>query len=179
LLHRCKAGGGITTGFVPGEFGYDELWKRGARTVVCGVRSDYRLLVADDDPGFRETVQEILQPHFETITVGSGEEAIHIVERRVVHLVLMDVHMHELSGLQAVRIVKTIRAEIPCILITSDMSDQVRQEAVLARVYTVLQKPPSQRQLLTTVGEALRESWEAAGEGGATIDEPGEPGWAN
>ncbi len=147
--------------------------------MVCGVRGDYRLLVADDDPGFRETVQEILQPHFETIAVGSGEEAIHVVEQRVVHLVLMDVHMHELSGLQAVRIVKTIRAEIPCILITSDMSDQVRQEAVLARVYTVLQKPPSQRQLLTTVGEALRESWGAAGETESAFEEPWEPGMAN
>jgi len=129
--------------------------------VVAPVEHDYRLLVADDDPGFRETVQDMLSPHFETITVESGEQAITIVEQRIVHLVLMDFHMHALNGMEAVRIVKSIRAELPCILITSDPSDSLRREAAEARAYKVLRKPPSRDLLLTTIGSALRESYES------------------
>lgn len=134
--------------------------------MICEDRQDFRLLVADDDAAFRETVQDILSPHFETIAVGSGEEAIQVVERRVVHLVLMDVHMHVLSGVEAVRIVKTIRAELPCILITSDVTERLREQALRERVYAVLEKPPSQRQLLTTIGDALRASYDAVGDDG-------------
>jgi CheY-like chemotaxis protein len=112
-------------------------------------------LLADDDDGFRETVCEILEPHFETIAVRSGEEAIDVVERQVVHVALFDVHMHAMSGVEAVRAARRIRADLPCILITSDISDYLRQQARLARAFTVLSKPPGQRELLATIDAAL------------------------
>lgn len=123
--------------------------------MVCGTRQDVRLLVADDDDGFRETVCEILEPHFETIAVRSGEEAIDVVERQVVHVALFDVHMHAMSGVETVRAARRIRADLPCILITSDVTDYLRQQARLARAFSVLSKPPGQHELLATIDAAL------------------------
>ena len=126
--------------------------------MVCGTQHDVRLLLADDDDGFRETVCEVLQPHFETIAVSSGEEAIEVVERHVVHVALFDVNMHRMSGVDTVRRAKMIRADLPCILITADVTDYLRHQARLARAFTVLSKPPKQRELLATIDAALRRS---------------------
>jgi CheY-like chemotaxis protein len=131
--------------------------------VVCSTHHDIRLLLADDDDGFRETVCEVLEPYFETIAVSSGEEAIEVVERHVVHVALFDMHMHAMNGVETVRVAKRIRAELPCILITSDVTDYLRQQARLARVFRVLSKPPAQRELLSTIDAALRDASTAAG----------------
>lgn len=126
--------------------------------MVCGTRNDVRLLLADDDDGFRETVCEVLEPHFETIAVRSGEEAIEVVERHVVHVALFDVNMYEMNGVETVRVAKQIRANLPCILITADVTDYLLQQARLARAFTVLSKPPEQQELLATIDAALRDA---------------------
>ena len=127
--------------------------------MVCKIDREFRLLVADDDPGFRETVTDFLQPHYETIAVGSGEEAIEVVERRTIHLVLADVHMHHLSGVDTVRIVRSMQDELPCILITSDVSEGIVESARDEGAYAVLRKPPQRRHLLSTITSALEESY--------------------
>jgi CheY-like chemotaxis protein len=119
----------------------------------------YQLLVADDDPGVRETLVEMLQPEFDTLVAESGEEAIEVVEHRDIHLVLFDVHMPVLTGLEALRVVKQIRAELPCILMSANWTDRLRAEAIEARAHTVLQKPMTRRELVTTVTTALDEAW--------------------
>lgn len=129
--------------------------------MVCSTEHDVRLLLADDDDGFRETICEILEPHFDVIAVRSGEEAIDVVERHVVHVALFDVHMHAMSGVDAVRAARRIRADLPCILITSDVTDYLRQQARLARAFSVLSKPPGKRELLATIDAALWDSSDA------------------
>lgn len=123
---------------------------------------DFRLLIADDDPGFRETVQEILTPRFETIAVDSGEAAIDVVRHSPVHLVLTDEHMHALGGVETVTIVRSIRADLPCILITADLTADLQRRAELIRIYAVLKKPPHPQRLLQTVENALIETYSAS-----------------
>jgi len=123
---------------------------------------EFRLLIADDDPGFRETVQDILTPRFETIAVESGEAAIDVVRRTTVHLVLTDEHMHTLGGVETVSIVRTIRKDLPCILITADLTDDLQRRAELIRIYAVLKKPPHPQRLLQTVEDALIASYSAS-----------------
>lgn len=116
---------------------------------------DYRILIADDDRGFRETLEVILEPHFQTLGVECAEQAIEIVEHDPIDLVLLDMHMHLLTGLEALHIVKQLRAELPCILITADLTDSLRQQALHARAHAVLKKPVPRRELILHVGTAL------------------------
>lgn len=122
----------------------------------------FRLLIADDDAGFRETVQDILTPRFETIAVESGEAAIDVVRHTAVHLILTDEHMSALGGVETMSIVRTFRAEMPCILITADLTDDLQRRAELIRFYAVLKKPPHPRRLLQTVEDALIASYSAS-----------------
>lgn len=123
---------------------------------------EFRLLIADDDAGFRETVQEILTPRFETVAVESGEEAIDVVRRSPVHLILTDEHMPAMGGVETVSIVRSINADLPCILITGDLTEDLRRRAELIRFYAVLEKPPHPRHLLRTVENALIETYSAS-----------------
>ena len=121
-------------------------------------RRTYEILIADDDPGFRETLKLVLEPYFHTVEAESGEEAIEIVERRPVDLALFDMHMHVLTGLEALRIIRERHVILPCILITADATDALRRDAVEA--YSVLQKPVSKSELVQTVSTALAKAYD-------------------
>ncbi|MFV0444962.1 MAG: response regulator [Planctomycetaceae bacterium] len=122
-------------------------------------RRAYQLLIADDDPAMRETLVEMLQPKFETIDVESGEEAIEVVEHREIHLAIFDVHMPLLTGIEALRLVRRLREELPCILMSANWTDPLRSEALSSQASAVLQKPMSRRELVTTVTTALDEAY--------------------
>ncbi|HEX4148772.1 MAG TPA: response regulator, partial [Pirellulales bacterium] len=58
----------------------------------------YSILITDDDPSFRETLRSVFEPRgFRTLLAGDGEEALRIVERDEIHLVLLDMHMPRLT----------------------------------------------------------------------------------
>ena len=122
----------------------------------------FRLLIADDDVGFRETVQEILTPRFETIAVESGEAAIDVVRHSPVHLILTDEHMPALGGVETIQIVRSMHADMPCILITGNLTEDLQRRAELIRFYAVLQKPPHPQRLLQTVENALIDTYAAS-----------------
>ena len=125
----------------------------------------YELLIADDDPAFRETLKRVFEPHFHMLEAESGEEAIQIVRRQPVDIALFDMHMHELTGLETLRIVKSFKLILPCIILTADVSDRLRRDAALADAYTVLQKPVSKADLVSTVSTALAEGGRRKDEG--------------
>ncbi len=123
-------------------------------------KQPYRLLIADDDPGFRETIRGILEPYFSLFEASSGEEAIEIVEYQPIDIALLDMHMHILSGLETIRILKSINEIAPCILITSDASEELRRDARKADAFSVLSKPVSKSDLVTTVSTAVETAYE-------------------
>lgn len=123
-------------------------------------QTPYQLLIADDDSGFREVLREVLAPYFQLFEAESGEQAIELVEQTHVDIVLLDMHMDILTGLEAVRILKQINALLPCILITADATDELRQDASAADAYEVLSKPVKRQELVTTVSHALVETYQ-------------------
>lgn len=120
----------------------------------------YQLLIADDDAAFRETLQSVFEPYFDLIVVESAEEAVAVVEYRPVHVALLDMHMHGMTGLEAIRMMKRMNAEAPCILITSDASEQLCADATAADAFSVLKKPVTRRKLVTTVSSAIEDAYE-------------------
>lgn len=117
----------------------------------------YSLLITDDDPESRETLREIFEPKgFETLLAESGEEAIDIVRDRDVHLALMDMHLPQLSGLEAMSIFCSIKP-LPTILMSADYDERLLRKALSARVFCVLPKPVSPNLIIYTVTRALEK----------------------
>lgn len=64
-------------------------------------------------------------------------------------------NMAELTGLETIVIIKERTPVLPCILVTADASDDLRQEALDANAWSVLWKPVRLRELMTSVSTAL------------------------
>ena len=129
----------------------------------------YELLIADDDAGFREVLRDVLEPFFQLIEASCGEEAIDIMQKREIDLALLDMHMRALTGLETLRIVKSLNAVVPCIIITADPTDELRRDAAEAEAFTVLKKPVARSELVTTVSTALQTAY----------DDPDVIGWTS
>jgi len=122
----------------------------------------YHMLVADDDPAFRETLRMILEPFFDMVEAASGEEAIEIIEEQPVDIALLDMNMRVLTGLETLRIIKSVNMLAPCILITADATAELRRDASQADAYSVLAKPITRLELVTTVSTAMEDVYEEA-----------------
>lgn len=119
------------------------------------------LLIADDDLAFRETLQGVFEPQgYRTWLAGNGEEALDIVRSKEVHLVLLDMHMPKLSGLETLRLVKQFKALLPCIILSADLDDLLIEQARLARAFSVLRKPVTRHQITLSVRQALERTYD-------------------
>jgi len=114
------------------------------------------LLITDDDAAFRETLQNVFEPEgYRTLLASDGEEALRIVSTQRVHLVLLDMHMPRLTGLETLRLVKRIRAILPCILLSAQLDDTTIEQARREHAFSILSKPVTRRQITGVVRQAL------------------------
>ncbi|MGQ9575582.1 MAG: response regulator [Thermoguttaceae bacterium] len=115
------------------------------------------LLITDDDAAFREALQGVFEPQgFRTLLAGDGEQALKIVRTEVVHLVLLDMHMPKLTGLETLRLVKQVKAMLPCIILSADLDEVLIEQARRAHAFSVLPKPISGRAITGIVRQALK-----------------------
>ena len=115
------------------------------------------LLITDDDRDFRETMRTAFEPSgFRTLVAGDGLEALEIVRTEPVHLLLLDMHMPRLTGLETIRRVKQFCENLPCILLSAGLDDQLAEEARRAKAFSALAKPVRYAEVKRTVDRALR-----------------------
>jgi CheY-like chemotaxis protein len=122
------------------------------------------LLITDDDPSYRETLAIVFEPRgFHTLLAADGEEALKIVRREKVDVVLLDMHMPKLTGLETLRQLKEFRAMLPCILLSAQLDDRIVEQARLAHAYSVLSKTVTLPQITNIVFQALHRTyaWQA------------------
>jgi CheY-like chemotaxis protein len=141
-----------------------------------------RLLITDDDRDFRETVAGVLNDRgFETLQAADGEEALRIIRHEEVHLILLDMQMPRLSGLETIERLRELAVAdrpqialapehiqpifpLPWILISGALDEQIIERAKAAAVFSVLPKPLRLPELTGAVAGALAQAydWRAA-----------------
>jgi CheY-like chemotaxis protein len=119
----------------------------------------FNVLIADDDRGTRETLSELLRAKgFGTIQAKDGGEAVEIVQVNMVHLVLFDMHMPRLTGLEALNVLRqTLDRVLPAVLMTADATKELMRQAFLAQVHSVIPKPVNKNVVLHTLARALEK----------------------
>jgi CheY-like chemotaxis protein len=138
------------------------------------------ILVTDDDVEFRETLCGVLEPvGFRTLEASDGEQAVEIVRREPVHLILLDMHMPKLTGLEVVRQLRQLQKLLPFILMSANLDDQMVEEARRLHAASVLRKPVSGRQIVRAVNLVMRftYNWPRLLPGPGAHDEDDTPPW--
>jgi diguanylate cyclase (GGDEF)-like protein len=117
-----------------------------------------RVLVTDDDEDAREALVELLQPEFEVLTASDGEQAVRATREERPDLVLMDLSMPRLDGLQALERMRAdpATAEVPVIFVSARGEASVKARALDLGAVDYLQKPFSNRELRARVERTLR-----------------------
>ncbi len=125
------------------------------------IQKQFQLLITDDNPSFRRVLREVLEsrPFLTLHEAESGEEAVEVVKHQRIDIVLLDMHMKCLTGIETMRIMKQMDIVRPCILITSDTSEDVCRDAQDAQAFRILKKPVPRRELVETVSTALTSAY--------------------
>ncbi|HSB79595.1 MAG TPA: response regulator [Candidatus Methylomirabilis sp.] len=101
-----------------------------------------RVLVVDDEPDAVELLMEFLTSKgYEVITAGGGEEAIQKVKAERPHLILLDVRMPKMNGLEVLRQVRQIDNEIGVIMVTAVNEEATGRQALELGAFDYIVKP--------------------------------------
>ncbi len=120
----------------------------------------FSILVTDDDAGSRDTIAGLLADRgFRTRVAACGEEAIEIVRCDTIHLVVFDLHMPRMTGLEALQQVRLFNELLPALLVTAEPTREVIRRAQQAHVYSVLPKPVNARLLVHLLWRALTTAY--------------------
>ncbi len=119
-----------------------------------------RILIVDDDPGFRKLLETILSGEGYAVTAaGSVSEAVRAADRQQFHLVLSDLRLPDGDGLSVLRWVKEHTPEAPVIMITAFGTVASAVEAMKLGAVDYLGKPlSSPEELRLTVRRALEQN---------------------
>lgn len=116
------------------------------------------LLIVEDDDTNRETLKRIFAKEaFEVQVAADGEEGLDIVRNSVVHVVLSDLMMPKMDGLDLLKTVKTLQPDIDFILITAFGTVERAVEAMKEGAYDFITKPFKRAEVLGRVRRAMEK----------------------
>jgi phosphate regulon transcriptional regulator PhoB len=125
----------------------------------------YKILVVEDEPDIRKLVHyNLVQDHYKVIEAESGDQALKLIQRDKPNLVILDLMMPGMSGLEVCR---TLRgqdetAKLPILMLTAKAGEADRVLGLELGADDYLAKPFSPRELVARVRAILRRTNSAA-----------------
>lgn len=121
--------------------------------------SSLQILVAEDHPINQKFVGMLLEKLGHHVTfVGNGREALRLAQQQRFDLILMDVHMPEMDGLESTRLIRQLPApngQVPIIALSADVMNEAKNRALAAGVTTFVSKPVQKTELETAMRNCL------------------------
>lgn len=116
-----------------------------------------RLLVVDDDKDIRDFLTEFFtEKGFEAHSAGSGAEALRLLKVLRPHLILLDVKMPEMSGIETLRKIRDLDREVGVIMITGLHDQKVGRESLKYGASDFITKPIDLHYLETSIMEKIQ-----------------------
>jgi DNA-binding NtrC family response regulator len=117
------------------------------------------ILVTDDEKAIRNTLKDILEfEDYRVSTAESGKEALEFVAEENVDLMLLDIKMQGMDGIETLKQIRQGGHEFPVIMISGHGTIEIAVEATKTGAYDFLEKPPDLNRLLIAVRNALSQT---------------------
>jgi DNA-binding NtrC family response regulator len=117
-----------------------------------------RILIVDDEEVLRDVLDVMLRREgFEILTAASGEEALNVLETEEVDLVILDVMLPGISGIDTLRAMRISNPALPVIVITAFSSIDGAIEAMKFGAFHYIPKPFKNEEVILTVNKALEQ----------------------
>ncbi|HDS2592933.1 TPA: two-component system response regulator GlrR [Klebsiella quasipneumoniae subsp. similipneumoniae] len=122
------------------------------------IRKPARLLLVDDDPGLLKLLgMRLVSEGYSVVTAESGPEALRVLGREKVDLVISDLRMDEMDGLQLFSEIQKWQPGMPVIILTAHGSIPDAVAATQQGVFSFLTKPVDKDALYKAIDEALEQ----------------------
>jgi two-component system response regulator HydG len=116
------------------------------------------ILLVDDHKPFRDSLAKILEGEgLRVFPANDGEEALDILRNELIHLVLTDLKMPKMDGVELLKVAKTIHPEVEVILITGYGTVDTAVTAMKDGAFDYIQKPFKPREILKLVRKAIEK----------------------
>jgi len=117
-----------------------------------------KLLIVDDEPDMLKLLGMIIRDKtpYETITTNNPTEALDLVKKGGYDLVITDLKMPGLDGVEMLEAVKKLDADIPVIIMTAYGTVETAEEALSKGAFDFITKPFRKEQILFTIEKALK-----------------------
>ena len=117
------------------------------------------ILIVDDEPNYQIVLSELLKDEgYEVFTADSAIDALPIVRNTDLDLILTDMKMPGMDGIEFLQKIKEFNRELPVILITAYAEVERAVEAMHLGAFTYLAKPFSNQQLLASARKAMEQA---------------------
>jgi len=136
---------------------------RAARRIRPGTGDALHILVVEDNIVNQRVALSVLEKeNFSVAVVGNGREALAALERESFDLVLMDIQMPEMDGLEAAAMIrareKFVDERVPIIAMTAHAMNGDREKCLAAGMDTYVAKPIRRIELLETIADVMAKS---------------------
>src|SRR3989339_1189851 len=118
-----------------------------------------RILVVDDEKGVRDSLKMILEyEKYEVLFADNGEQALKQLAAGSVDLMLLDVKIAGMDGLEVLQSVREKNVDLPVVMISGHGTVETAVEATKLGAFDFLPKPLDRDKLLVTVRNALNQA---------------------
>ena len=115
-----------------------------------------RVLIVDDEPAIRELLARFLRKEgYDTVPASDGEEALAVVKAESVDVVLLDIQMPRLDGIETLQRIKKLDRDLPVIMATCDGRVSQVVTAMRAGAYDYVVKPFAHPEVIRSVHKAI------------------------
>ncbi|HCC1033870.1 TPA: two-component system response regulator QseF/GlrR, partial [Salmonella enterica subsp. enterica serovar Paratyphi C] len=122
-------------------------------------RKPAHLLLVDDDPGLLKLLgMRLTSEGYSVVTAESGQEGLRVLHREKVDLVISDLRMDEMDGMQLFTEIQKVQPGMPVIILTAHGSIPDAVAATQKGVFSFLTKPIDRDTLYKAIDEALEQS---------------------
>jgi len=118
-----------------------------------------KILIVDDEQSIRRTLREILEfEQYEVEEAADGMECLVKLKRTQYDVLIMDIKMPKMDGMEALERVRILAPDTPVLMISGHANIDTAVETVKKGAFDFISKPPDLNRLLITVRNAMDKS---------------------
>ncbi|MCL1950419.1 MAG: response regulator transcription factor [Turicibacter sp.] len=117
------------------------------------------ILIVEDDPNIRKLMKEVLAQHgYEAVVATDGEDALDVMDKTHIDLMVVDIMMPRMDGYELTRILRESGSQVPILMATAKEDFDYKKKGFNFGADDYMTKPLNEEELLLRIGALLRRS---------------------
>ena len=119
----------------------------------------FHILVADDDKNTRRLLKAVLQSEGYTVSAAeNGEEALKVMDREVIDLVVLDIMMPKMDGYEFTKMLRDVNNNLPILMVSAKQLPEDKRRGFLVGTDDYMTKPIDETEMLLRIKALLRRA---------------------